>query len=67
MWIETIIVYGPDYLVALNEVIIEKLKTDKPASEQSAQNIKETEANVNAVRKAAFAGVNEKGPQNAAK
>ena len=49
------------------EIAREKLKTDKPASEQSAQNIKETEANVNAVRKAAFAGVNEKDPRNAAK
>eukprot|EP00551_Chaetoceros_affinis_P009485 CAMPEP_0203670306 /NCGR_PEP_ID=MMETSP0090-20130426/6417_1 /ASSEMBLY_ACC=CAM_ASM_001088 /TAXON_ID=426623 /ORGANISM="Chaetoceros affinis, Strain CCMP159" /LENGTH=1184 /DNA_ID=CAMNT_0050535135 /DNA_START=580 /DNA_END=4134 /DNA_ORIENTATION=+ len=47
------------------EIAREKLKTDKPASEQSAQSIKETEANVNAARKAAFEGVNEKDPRNA--
>lgn len=49
------------------EIAREKLKTDKPASQQSAESIKETEANVNAARKAAFAGVNEKDPRNAAK
>ncbi len=47
------------------EIAREKLKTDKPASEQGAQSIKETEANVNAARKAAFEGVNEKDPRNA--
>ena len=46
------------------EIAREKLKTDKPASEQSAQSLKETEANVNAARKAAFEGVNEKDPRN---
>lgn len=46
------------------EIAREKLKTDKPASEQSAQSIKETEANVNAARKAAFEGVNEKDPRH---
>jgi len=49
------------------EIAREKPKTDKPASEQNAQSIKETEANVNAAIKAVFAGVNEKDPQNAAK
>lgn len=46
------------------EIAREKLKTDKPASEQSAQSLKETEANVNAARKAAFEGVNEKDPRH---
>ena len=46
------------------EIAREKLKTDKPASEQGAQSIKETEANVNAARKAAFEGVNEKDPRH---
>lgn len=45
------------------EIAREKLKTDRPASEQNAQSLKETEANVNAARKAAFEGVNEKDPR----
>merc|ERR1740124_1215554 len=45
------------------EIAREKLKTDKSPSDQSAQSVKETEANVNAARKAAFEGVNEKDPR----
>jgi len=45
------------------EISREKLKTDKSPSDQSAQSVKETEANVNAARKAAFEGVNEKDPR----
>jgi hypothetical protein len=43
------------------EIAREKLKTDKP-SEISGLTLKETEANVNAARKAAFEGVNENNP-----
>jgi hypothetical protein len=46
------------------EIAREKLKTDRPASEQGGLSLKETEANVNAARKAAFEGVNEKDPRN---
>lgn len=49
------------------EIAREKLKTDRSPSEQGALTIKETEANVNAARKAAFEGVNEKDPRLAAK
>ena len=45
------------------EIAREKLKTDKSPGDQSTQSIKETEANVNAARKAAFEGVNEKDPR----
>lgn len=45
------------------EIAREKLKTDRPA-EQGGLSLKETEANVNAARKAAFEGVNEKDPRN---
>lgn len=45
------------------EIAREKLKTDKSPSDQSAQSVQETEANVNAARKAAFEGVNEKDPR----
>ena len=44
------------------EIARERLKTDKSPSEQ-ALTVKETEAHVNAARKAAFAGVNEKDPR----
>ena len=45
------------------EIAREKLKTDKSPSEQGALSVKETEAHVNAARKAAFAGVNETDPR----
>ncbi len=45
------------------EIAREKLKTDRP-SESSGLSLKETEANVNAARKAAFEGVNETDPRN---
>eukprot|EP00559_Dactyliosolen_fragilissimus_P008583 CAMPEP_0184872464 /NCGR_PEP_ID=MMETSP0580-20130426/41299_1 /TAXON_ID=1118495 /ORGANISM="Dactyliosolen fragilissimus" /LENGTH=690 /DNA_ID=CAMNT_0027375265 /DNA_START=987 /DNA_END=3059 /DNA_ORIENTATION=- len=46
------------------EIAREKLKTDKSPADQSAQSVKETEDNVNAARKAAFEGVNEKDPRS---
>jgi len=45
------------------EIAREKLKTDKSSSDHSTQTLKETETNVNAARKAAFEGVNEKDPR----
>mmetsp|Transcript_20319 Transcript_20319/g.25025 ORF Transcript_20319/g.25025 Transcript_20319/m.25025 type:complete len:1028 (-) Transcript_20319:317-3400(-) len=44
------------------EIAREQLKADKSSSE-GAMSLKETEANVNAARKAAFEGVNEKDPR----
>lgn len=45
------------------EIAREKLKTDKTSSEQGSLSAKDTEAHVNAARKAAFAGVNETDPR----
>ena len=46
------------------EIAREVLKSDnKSPADQSAQSLKETEAAVNAARKAAFEGVNEKDPR----
>ena len=44
------------------EIVREKLKSDKLPSDNSAQSLKATETAVNSALKAAFEGVNEKGP-----
>ena len=49
------------------EIAREKLKSDKIPSDNSAQSLKATENAVNAARKAAFEGVNEKDPRLASK
>lgn len=49
------------------EIAREKLKTDRSPSQQGELTAIETEANVNAARKAAFEGVNEKDPRLDAK
>jgi hypothetical protein len=45
------------------EIAREKLKADKIPNDNSSQSLKATEAAVNAARKAAFEGVNEKDPR----
>lgn len=45
------------------EIAREKLKEQKVPNDNSAQGLKATEAAVNAARKAAFEGVNEKDPR----
>ena len=49
------------------EIAREKLKSVKASAEGGSLNPKQTEAAVNAARKAAFEGVNEKDPRLAAK